>query len=245
MTAPWMPPELEIEARPVPASHLMRVRCSVLGCGGCALAAPDRLAVARCTECLGGSQSVPAGSMPYTVPVGYPNPYGAVSVDAGPVSEPFPAPSVSSRIDAVDWPGALPSGVVVPGPVVKLAETASAAGWRVRVQRSVGQLPHATHGRPGASREAFAVRGWAEREGIRRSFVAVRRGLAWDAVWMWGPGIGWFGHAGMTQLMEYISDPMRDESWFAPIRAKRMEQERQAKQRAKDRPKKAKIAEGM
>jgi hypothetical protein len=167
-------------------------------------------------------------------------------IPAGEAERPFPAPEWSSRDPGRSGAAALAGA---PGPVAKLAQSASAALWTVRVQWSKGSMPHAVTGRPGPPKEAFAVRGWKVVDGdegsVRRNFAAVYRGAAWDAVWLWGPGIGWFGLAGRTDLDAYLVDPMWPAEWFDAIRAWRAEQERAAKARAAARPKPVRSQDGL
>lgn len=168
---------------------------------------------------------------------------------------PFPPPAWTTREAERwwDWPEhAEACAAVAPGPVAKLAESASAASWRVRVQWAKGSLPHATHGAPGAVKESFAVRAWKTLdipwhggEFVRRNFAAVYRGGSWDAVWLWGPGIGWFGLAGREDLNAYLTDPMVPVGWFEGIRARRAEQAKRQKEAAAARPKKARSSEAL
>lgn len=172
---------------------------------------------------------------------------------AGPAPEKgYPMPELVSQEAGASWDagaGDVPDWLSGQGPVVKLAEIASALSWRVRVQRSRGSLPHARSGAPGPVKDTFAVRGWkmcgVGAAAVRRNFVAVRRADAWETVWLWGPGIGWFGLAGFRDLEQWLSAPLMPETWYQRIRTRVREQELAARQRAASRPKKAKTMEGL
>lgn len=234
--------EFEIEAEAVEASHLLRVRCS--GCGAAALAAPGQQAAALCTACRGGSVVAPELLGRYT----------PVRGDALCRTRPGTAQGVSL---GADWPRWEVKGVWsvtggprtielerpawCPGPVLGLAQSASAAGWGVRVQWATGSLPHATTGKPGPVRESFAVRCLRDAWGA----WAVRRGDAWPFVWLWGETLSPFGLAGLTEMTEWLRDPDAcDDRWYASIRARRAQQEIARKEAARLRPKKAR-SEGM
>ena len=95
--------------------------------------------------------------------------------------EDYPAPEVRSDDP---WP----HGVALPGPVETLKRDALGWGWRVVAQYSRGRMPHATHGRPGAVKDAFGLRfGGHPRVDLRA--CAVYRGGTWESVWVWGPGV--------------------------------------------------------
>lgn len=215
-----MPVEMEIEAREIPASHLLSVRCT--GCGGRTLAAPGRERLARCATCWGGSVLLPARSMAYTIPVGWPL-LRVTLVEQE--RTPYPAPEVSSRDDI-----AALHGVVWPSAVEKLASDGSALAWDVRKQWARGCLPHATTGRPGASEDSFAV---CFARDVWTAW-AVYRGGAWKFVWMTGKDLPPFGLGGVTDLREWLADPDRPASWYDAIR----ERVANRKEAAKSRPKK-------
>lgn len=102
----------------------------------------------------------------------------------------YPAPVVTSR-DA--WP----DGVSVPSPVAKLEGEALGWGWQVRCQYSRGCMPHATTGRPGAVKDAFALR-------FGGRACAVYRGGVWESVWIWGPDLPPNRLRGVTELREWL-----------------------------------------
>lgn len=214
------PIEMEIEAREIPASHLLSVRCT--GCGGRTLAAPGRERLARCATCWGGSVIVPTRSLPYTVPVGWPLLRCSVPEQARPA---YPAPEVSSRYNiAAAWPSA----------VEKLASDGSALAWDVRKAWARGCLPHATTGRPGPSEDSYAVR-------FARSHLAawaVYRGGAWKFVWMTGKDLPPFGLGGVTDLREWLADPGKPASWYDVIRERARLAEMRRKEAARTRLKK-------
>lgn len=203
-----VPLEIDIEAAEIPASHLLSVRCSV--CASRTLAAPGREHRARCATCWGGSVIVPAGSLPYTTPVGYP-----LRRDLGAPVEPrapYPAPEVSSR----DEDAVARHGIVWPGAVEKLASDGCALGWRVRKAWARGCLPHATTGRPGPSEDSFSVRFTRE---VWSAWV-VYRGSACKFVWMTGRDLPPFGLGGVTDLREWLADPGKPASWYDAIRGR-------------------------
>lgn len=193
MTAPF---EAQIEAEQVEASHLLRARCAA--CGSATLCAPGREHSARCATCWGGSVIVPAGSLPYTTPVGFP----LLRRLGGEMAErikAFPLPEVSSREEREPDP-------LYPRPVWDLARAASACGWRVRMQWARGCLPHAATGVPGASQDSYAVRFSREHEsGDSYSAFAVRRGSGWPFVWMWGRTLLPFGLGNVTDLKAWLT----------------------------------------
>lgn len=124
---------------------------------------------------------------------------------------PYPKPKVTSRDE--------PSGAEpVPGAVAAWAEKAADAGWRVKVQRSVGCLPHATHGTPTRVRTLHAV--IITKNGA--SAYAVHDGEGWVSVVTWGTGAPWFaGAASITDFGQYIAaDGQMPARWYAAIRAR-------------------------
>lgn len=122
--------------------------------------------------------------------------------------EDYPAPEISSR-DEWDRQGA-------PLAVAKQVQKAVAAGWRVRVQRSRGQLPNAATGHPGMVKTLHAV--IVTKDGA--SAYAVYDGTKWSSVVTWGAGAPWFaGAASITDLGEYLAGGGRmSKAWYAAIR---------------------------
>jgi hypothetical protein len=229
MTAPF---EIDVEAVEIEASHLLSVRCA--DCGSRTLAAPGRERLARCATCWGGSVIVPASSMSYTTPVGYPLWRREVPEAVRPA---YPAPEVSSRDDIAALHG-VAHGVVWPGAVEKLASDGCALHWDVRKTWARGCLPHATTGRPGAPEDSYAVRFARE----TWSAWAVYRGGAWKFVWMVGRDLPPFGLGGVTDLREWLADPEKLTSWYGAIRERARLVEVRRKEAAKSRPKKTREA---
>lgn len=141
--------------------------------------------------------------------------------------EDYPAPEWSSRDP---WP----DGVAEPSAVAKLRADGSGWGWTVRTQYSRGRVPHATTGRAGVVRDAFALRFGCHALAAGRAAYAVHRGGVWDGVWVWGPDLPPFGMCGVTELREYLEHAGRmDAAWLKTIRDRRAEQAGAAKARAK------------
>lgn len=232
------------DVQPIAASHLFRVRCSACG-ERSALAAPGQETRARCTECLGGSQSVPAGSMPYTVPTGYSLTFGRGSVPLNPRT-PYPEPEITSRDADGGAASANAEGASVnakaftfPGPVLVLAAEADVLGWGVVTARARGCSPHATTGRPGAVRDSFSVRFAA---GTWQGY-AIYVGSAWESIMVTGASLPPFGKMGRTELGVWLADPDQPDSWYDAIRARRTAQALAAKQRARTAPRKGNAEE--
>lgn len=201
-----------VEPEPIEASHLVRTRCA--GCGGEALAAPGRAREASCAECLGGSVTVPAGSMAYTVPVGYPLGPAPEGYEGG---VPYPAPVVTSR------DGREPGGVGWPGAVLRVEGVARSNGWAVRRQYARGRFPNGSTGRPGVEYASYGLsmrlRGWGA--------YAVYVGTSWRSVMLWGVSLPWFPAASVTDLTGWLAEPDRDASWYEGIRERnRLAEER-------------------
>lgn len=140
---------------------------------------------------------------------------------------PFPAPLVTSRDP---WDGV----TGCPAVVLQRAESARKASWAVRVQRSRGCAPHASHGAPGAVKWRYAIR--FARAG--RGAYAVHDGSAWKSVMLWGRDRTMFALASVTDLGEYIeAGGEMNDAWYAAIRARLTEAERRKREAAKVRPK--------
>ncbi len=139
----------------------------------------------------------------------------------------FPAPEVTSRDS---WDGV----TGCPAVVLARAESARRASWGVRVQRSKGCAPHASHGAPGALKWRYAVR--FARPG--RGAYAVHDGTGWKSVMLWGRDRTMFALASVTDLGEYLSagGEMSD-AWYQGIRARLAEAEQRKREAAKVRPK--------
>ena len=125
MTAPVGLVDLEEDDRfiPIDRSHLAEGECE---CGNVAFHARGQRV--RCGACRRADADAGPGvaPAPRVLPLlgqGYP-PHPTAG------REDYPAPEFTSRSSAID--------LFTPGPVVKLAEKARKAGWRVRVQTSRG-----------------------------------------------------------------------------------------------------------
>lgn len=213
MTEPF---EFEIEAEPVAASHLLRVRCCGCGVAGAALAAPGQERNARCAPCMGGSVVLDRSALGRYEPVQGDALVRTEVVDASEVVE-YPVPRVSSLDDVEgDWPG----------PVLKLEADARGLGWTTRRAYSRGCFPHGTTGRPLAERDVFSVR--FAREAWQG--YAIYTGGKWESIFVTGAALLPFGKMGRTELGEWLTCPGRDESWYDAIR----ERERLAEARKRE-----------
>lgn len=141
--------------------------------------------------------------------------------------ETYPEPLITSR-DVVPLP-AWVWDAELPGGLLKQAEKASKAGWEVRVQRSRGCLPHATHGTPGAVKTLHAL---ILRKGGASAY-AIHDGTKWGSVVTWGVGAPWFaGMASITDLGEYLlAGGVMPKSWYAAIRAREAGKDARGKSR--------------
>lgn len=134
----------------------------------------------------------------------------------------YPAPEVTSRDE---W-----DGEGTPTAVTRQAEKARKAGWRVRVQRSRGQLPNSATGHPGAVKTLYAV--IVTKNGA--SAYAIHDGTKWNSVTTWGVGAPWFaGAASITDLGEYLAaDGRMPPRWYAAIRHREAAKDGRSKARA-------------
>lgn len=114
-----------------------------------------------------------------------------------PESEPFPAPTVTSR-----------DGVMQPAPrtVESLIRDMSDAGWTVMVQYAHGNMPHSITGKPLTAQPSWAVRAY---RGTWHA-VAVYRGKAWDTLYGWTDATPHSKKPNITAFREWA---LRDESW--------------------------------
>jgi len=137
-------------------------------------------------------------------------------------ADPYPAPEFTSRDDQGD-------GTDVPSPVVKLAEKARKAGWRVKAQRSRGCPPNSGTGAPMAVRTLHALRftnGYA-------SAYAVHDGAGWSSIMLWGRERAWFPGASVTDLGTYLAEGGRiSDAWVAAIRNREADKAARGKARA-------------
>ena len=123
-------------------------------------------------------------------------------------------------------------GAGAPSPVVKLAQKAVEASWRVRVQRSRGCAPHAATGRAGAVKWRFAVR-LRTADGLRGAYAVYDAdGSTWKSVMLWGADLPWFPLASVTDLAEYIeAGGVMPREWCDGIRKRHEDAAKRAEQR--------------
>lgn len=215
--------EAERHGEEVAGSYLRRYLCTVCG-DRHTLAVPSHAAVAMCSDCriAATGYGAPDGSVPYGPIVGYPR---GTYVPAVVERLPHPAPVTTSRQQR-------PEGVVEPGPVQKLATRARESGWQVLVQYADGHGIHGTTGRPTARVQSFAVR--MQHASGRRAVAVYRSGSTWtwSSVWIFGDRAP-FGHAGVTELEEYLQrGGAVEEQWFAAVVEKREAAEERKKVKA-------------
>lgn len=223
----------EAEDRELANSHLVETGCR--RCGTRCLVAGDRRHLARCGSCLAdvGEVEVPEDRGVFArLGAGKPSRWTAQhqgdnharwlageGIALG--GRAYPAPEVTSR---QAW-----GGEGAPLPVRKLAQRAAEAGWNVRVQRSRGSLPHATHGAPGAVKTTYAV----VASSGRRSFYAVNDGTTWKTIMVWSDTISWFPSCSVTDLYQWIKGHDHDQwpAWIEAIKKRVAEQEALKKRR--------------
>lgn len=240
MTEPEPVEGLELDAEPAAAeleepreygaeivgSYLRWYRCTVCG-NADTLAIPEYGSTAQCGTCrmvsvgMVGESGREALRGAYAPVVGYPR---GTYVPPVAVVVPHPAPVGTSRDE-------MPTGIVVPGPVLKLAQRARESGWQVLVQYADGHGIHGITGRPTARRQSFAVRMQC---GSRRAVAVYKMGstAVWDGIWIFGDRAP-FGHAGVTELEQYLAaggDVLP--SWFAEIVQRRDTAEERKKLKA-------------
>lgn len=214
-------------AEQIMGSHLWRVRCST-GCGRKLLATVERAATALCGACRMQEVSRTLGSLPEhlsapDVSARFASPW----VDVPLAVQAHPAPLVTS-VDP--WPGT----VAVPAAVLKLEQSAREASWEVRHTYARGFGVKKYRG-AWQEEESIAVR-FGAHPLSRNQAVAVYRTIAgrgswsWVSVWMWGLDIAPFGHAGITELMEWLDEGVEmSPTWYAGIRARRQGQAARSK----------------
>lgn len=202
-----------VEAEEIPASHLLRARCTGRGgaCGAPALCTPGREASARCAACWGGSVVLPRGAVAWTPVVGYRlnRTFDVIDIE---VREEYPAPFATSREVMNDRVRDR-----VPAAVEKLAQEAAALGWDARVTYSRGCLSHRSTGAPGPVRDVFVVR-LRSGEGGQWGAYACYVGTGWDSIMMWGAELPWFPAGKVTDLRAFLKLPERPAVWWEAIR---------------------------
>lgn len=113
-----------------------------------------------------------------------------------PAAAPYPAPTVTSR-DSVEAPR--------PAVLVRLVQDMTDAGWTVMVQYAHGSMPHGVTGAPLAAQPSWAVRAY---RGPRHA-VAVRRGKAWDTLYVWSDRMPHTKKSTVTAFRAWV---LRDET---------------------------------
>jgi hypothetical protein len=246
-----MPMDFEIEAEhdageeTPPGLPLAEEACGA--CGAVRIVVPlARIGMACCWNC-------------YPTVIRYPDRERDVyPVLAGPGAwlplAPVPAPEVSkAEARGVKWDGIFPAPVLtsrdeaskelpIPSAVRKLAERAVAASWDVRVQTSMGCVPNAAHGAPGAVKTLHAVVG---RRG-QRAFNAVHDGLKWK-IMVWSDTIPWFPSCSVTDLDQWIKGYDHDQwpAWIEAVRQRVRAAEAAKKARVQAAPARPKTMEGL
>lgn len=108
-------------------------------------------------------------------------------------AKPFPAPSLTSTDDPVRS---------FSGPSSQLLAEAIRLGWQGTITQAEGHVPHATHGRPGATAKfSEAVR---LTRGSQRA-VAVRMGGSWTSLWTWSPDQFFTRHKTLAAFQEALT----------------------------------------
>lgn len=133
--------------------------------------------------------------------------------------EPFPEPQRTSREAG---------GFFTPTAVLSLQQYAIEHGWEVRTQYSVGNVPHATTGKPGELRELVGIRFGRHPMTERMAYAVYSRrkdygGWSWGSVMVWGPDLPPFAGCGVTELKAYLQAPGIDteaiRAWVDDLKA--------------------------
>jgi hypothetical protein len=166
----------------------------------------------------------------------------AVLLDAGGISEVHSIPDVSARheshyvyvappVDVHPEPlvisrDAWPAGVLVPSAVLKLEQAAREASWDVEHTYARGFGVKKYRG-AWQEEESIAVR-FGRHPLTSRQAVAVYRTIAgrgawaWKGIWLWGPDLPPFGHAGATELLVWLNaGGQMPSAWYAALAARR------------------------
>jgi hypothetical protein len=138
---------------------------------------------------------------------------------------------------------------VYPAPVLKLAEHARETSWEVRMRYTRGHGMHATQGKPIALRHMIAL-AFGRHPMTDRQAVAVYEkpvsGGTWSwSTWVMGPDLPACGALLLAELEEFLAEPQLPVEWFAEKRRGAERKAREAKERAKARPKKARAVEAL
>jgi hypothetical protein len=202
-------------------SHLWRVTCS--GCRVArTLATAEHATRALCASCRGARTEalLAADGIPemHTVPDVSAR-HVSSYVYVAPPAEAHPEPLVTSR-DA--WP----TTVAIPSAVLKLEQAAREAGWEVRHTYARGFGVKKYRG-AWQEEESIAVR-FGQHPLTARQAAAVYRTIAgrgawaWKGIWLWGPDLPPFGHAGATELLEWLGVAGQvPAGWYAALAARR------------------------
>lgn len=190
------------EPQPIEASHL--VHCACMTCGGTALAAPEQARKARCTACAGAGVDGSALRGSYT---------------PGRLLSPLrPSEAVVERTAIRPPVLVCPPDCAhpLPAPVRDLTLYASAYGWLVTAQHSVGGVMGGI-GKQLADAQLWSVR---FRVGVKWQGYAVRRGAQWESVCVAGETLSPFLTLGVTDLRTWLAEPEQPLEWYAGLRAK-------------------------
>lgn len=145
----------------------------------------------------------------------------------------YPAPRVSSRDGE---PGALPSAIE------KQAQFARKAGWGVIAQRSAGNFPHGSTGRPTALKDVIGLRFGGHLLTARRAYMTYESPAgtsAWKprSIMIWGPDLTPYAHCSIADLRAYLAEESFKgraslEMWVRGLEKVRLESEAVQKRRA-------------
>jgi len=114
----------------------------------------------------------------------------------------YPAPVRTSRD---------PGPVDLPSAVQKLAQSASKAGWQVIAQRSTGNVPHGSTGRPTGLKELVALRFGGNLHTARQAYVVYESPAgrsAWKprSIMIWGPDLTPYAHCSIENLRTFLAE---------------------------------------
>lgn len=127
-----------------------------------------------------------------------------------------------------------------PGPVLKLEAEAMRQGWVTSRGYARGRFPNLATGKPGVERESFSVRFFKLTDLAWQGYAVYVNGQ-WQSIMVAGRALPPFSMLGRTELSVWLAGPEKlDASWYEVIRKYREMQERGARKRAAERPKKAK-----
>ena len=192
-------------------------------CGKAVMSSPRSTIEASCIECRYEDCGTDARYDPqgeWHPSVGYPSPGSGWRLSPeGVPDEPFPEPQRTSREAG---------GFFTPTAVLSLQQYAIEHGWEVRTQYSVGNVPHATTGKPGELRELVGIRFGRHPMTERMAYAVYSRrkdygGWSWGSVMVWGPDLPPFAGCGVTELKAYLQAPGIDteaiRAWVDDLKA--------------------------